>query len=156
MAVLSNAQEAVVIHTAWLYSPYGNNFFKTMRRLGAEKENLDVVADQIGTPTYAGDLAEAIVAILPQISEKTKGIYHFTNEGFCSWYDFACKIMEQSGLSCRINPIPSSAYLSRAKRPLYSVLDKSKIKKTFNIYIRHWEGGLKQCLNQLRNIKSLS
>lgn len=147
--VLKYAKEAVIIRTAWLYSPYGNNFVKTMRRLGAEKENLNVVADQIGTPTYAADLAAAIVQILPQISTENKGIYHFTNEGVCSWYDFARKIMELSGLNCKVNPIPSEAYPTKAKRPFYSVLDKSKIKQTFNIEIEHWEEGLKQCLKQL-------
>ena len=148
LAVLNNATEAVIIRTAWLYSPYGNNFVKTMRRLGAEKESINVVADQIGTPTYAGDLAEAIVAILPQISEKTKGIYHFTNEGVCSWYDFATEIMKQSGLKCQATPIPSSDYPTKANRPFYSVLDKSKIKETFNITIQHWQKGLEKCLKQ--------
>ena len=147
--VLEYAEQAVIIRTAWLYSPYGNNFVKTMRRLGAEKESLNVVADQIGTPTYAGDLAKTIVQILPQMSTINKGVYHFTNEGVCSWYDFARKIMELSGLSCKVNPIPSSAYPTKATRPFYSVLDKSKIKETFNINIQHWEEGLKECLNQL-------
>ena len=146
--VLKYADEAVIIRTAWLYSPYGNNFVKTMRRLGAEKESLNVVADQIGTPTYAADLAQAIVQILPQISPANKGVYHFTNEGVCSWYDFARKIMELSNLNCKVNPIPSSAYPTKATRPFYSVLDKSKIKETFNITIPHWEEGLKQCLKQ--------
>ena len=146
--VLKYADVAVIIRTAWLYSPYGNNFVKTMRRLGAEKESLNVVADQIGTPTYAADLAKAIAQILPQMSAANKGVYHFTNEGVCSWYDFARKIMELSGLSCRVNPIPSSAYPTKATRPFYSVLDKSKIKQTFNIKIPHWEEGLKQCLKQ--------
>lgn len=147
--VLKYAKEAVIIRTAWLYSPYGNNFVKTMRRLGAEKESLNVVADQIGTPTYAADLAAAIVRILPQISTANKGVYHFTNEGVCSWYDFARKIMELSGLDCTVKPIPSSAYPTKATRPFYSVLDKSKIKQTFNIEIEHWEEGLKRCLKQL-------
>ena len=147
--VLKYAEQAIIIRTAWLYSPYGNNFVKTMRRLGAEKESLNVVADQIGTPTYAADLAAAIVRILPQMSAENKGVYHFTNEGVCSWYDFARKIMELSGLNCKVNPIPSSAYPTKAKRPFYSVLDKSKIKQTFNLEIQHWEEGLKQCLKQL-------
>lgn len=146
--VLKYADVAVIIRTAWLYSPYGNNFVKTMRRLGAERESLNVVADQIGTPTYAADLAKAIAQILPQMSAANKGVYHFTNEGVCSWYDFARKIMELSGLSCKVNPIPSSAYPTKATRPFYSVLDKSKIKETFNITIPHWEEGLKQCLKQ--------
>ncbi len=147
-AVLLSAKEAVIIRTAWLYSSFGNNFVKTMRRLGAERESLNVVADQIGTPTYARDLAEAIVAILPQINEQTKGIYHYTNEGVCSWYDFAHEIMELSGLKCKVCPIPSSAYPTKATRPFYSVLDKSKIKQTFNLEIPHWKEGLTTCLKQ--------
>ncbi|MBQ7633655.1 MAG: dTDP-4-dehydrorhamnose reductase [Alphaproteobacteria bacterium] len=147
--VLQYAKEAVVIRTAWLYSPYGNNFVKTMRRLGVERESLNVVADQIGTPTYAVDLAETIVLILPQINEENKGIYHFTNEGVCSWYDFARKIMELSELKCNVNPISSAEYPTKAFRPFYSVLDKSKIKQTFGVEIEHWEEGLKQCLKQL-------
>lgn len=148
LAVLQNAKEAVIIRTAWLYSPYGNNFVKTMRRLGAEKESINVVTDQIGTPTYASDLAEALVQILPQINEQTRGIYHFTNEGVCSWYDFATEIMDQSGLTCQVNPIPTSAYPTRAQRPSYSVLDKSKIKSIFNIKIQHWKKGLEKCLER--------
>ncbi len=147
--VLKYAAEAVIIRTAWLYSPYGNNFVKTMRRLGAEKESLNVVTDQIGTPTYAADLAHAIMQILPQMNAANKGVYHFTNEGVCSWYDFARKIMELSSLKCQVNPIPSDAYPTKATRPFYSVLDKSKIKQTFNIEIEHWEEGLKKCLKQL-------
>lgn len=147
--VLRYAKEAVIIRTAWLYSPYGNNFVKTMRRLGAERESLNVVADQIGTPTYAADLAAAIARILPQMNVANKGVYHFTNEGVCSWYDFARKVMELSGLDCKVKPIPSSAYPTKATRPFYSVLDKSKIKQTFNIEIEHWEEGLKRCLKQL-------
>ena len=138
LAVLNNAKEAVVIRTAWLYSSCGNNFVKTMKRLGGERENINVVFDQIGTPTYAGDLAEAIVKILPLVCEKTKGIYHFTNEGVCSWYDFAVEIMKKSGLHCQVNPISSSSYPTKAIRPFYSVLDKSKIKNTFGVKIAHW------------------
>ena len=146
LAVLENAPTAVIIRTAWLYSPYGNNFVKTMRRLGAERETLNVVADQVGTPTYAADLAQAIVKILPQVSPKTAGIYHYTNEGVCSWYDFATAIMKESGLKCRVNPIPSSAYPTRALRPFYSVLDKSKTKAVFGIDIPHWQDALNRCL----------
>ena len=147
-AVINNAKVAVVIRTAWLYSPYGNNFVKTMRRFGAERDSLNVVADQVGTPTYAGDLAKAIVEIIPQMNEGNKGIYHFTNEGVCSWYDFAVKIMELSNLNCKVNPIPSSAYPTKATRPFYSVLDKTSIKETFNVTISHWTEGLKRCLKQ--------
>ncbi len=147
-AVLAHAKVAAVIRTAWLYSPYGNNFVKTMRRLGAEKESINVVCDQIGAPTYAADLAAAIAQILPQLNESNKGIYHFTNEGVCSWYDFAHEIMALSGLKCKVNPIPSSAYPTKAKRPFYSVLDKSKIKQTFNLSIPYWRESLVKCLKQ--------
>ena len=148
LAVLNNASVAVVIRTAWLYSPYGNNFVKTMRRLGAEKESINVVSDQIGTPTYAGDLADAIVQIIPQMTRENSGVYHFTNMGVCSWYDFASEIMEMSGLKCAVNPIKSSDYPTRAVRPFYSVLDKSKIQNVFNIKIQHWKKGLEKCLKQ--------
>ena len=152
VAVLENADVAVVIRTAWLYSPYGNNFVKTMRRLGAEKDSLNVVADQIGTPTYAADLADAIVKILPQITSENSGVYHFTNEGVCSWYDFANEIMELSNLKCVVNPIKSSQYPTPAARPFYSVLDKDKIKQVFGINITHWKDGLKRCISELNNI----
>ena len=152
LAVLENADVAVVIRTAWLYSPYGNNFVKTMRRLGAEKDSLNVVADQIGTPTYAADLADAIVKILPQMTSENSGVYHFTNEGVCSWYDFASEIMELSNLKCVVNPIKSSQYPTPASRPFYSVLDKDKIKQVFGINIKHWKDGLKRCISELNNI----
>lgn len=147
--VLKYADQAIIIRTAWLYSQYGNNFVKTMLRLGAEKDSINVVSDQVGSPTYAADLAKAIVQILPQIKPENKGIYHFTNEGVCSWYDFAHEIIKLSGFKCKVNPIPSSAYPTPAKRPFYSVLDKNKIKKVFNIEIQHWTQGLEQCLKQL-------
>lgn len=147
-AVMQYADNYVIIRTAWLYSQYGNNFMKTMQRLGAEKESIGVVSDQIGTPTFAGDLADAICKILPQMTPKTSGVYHFTNEGVCSWYDFAHKIMDLSKLPCLVKPIPSSAYPTKAKRPYYSVLDKSKIKEVFGIQIEHWETGLKKCLEK--------
>lgn len=148
LAVLENADVAVIIRTAWLYSANGNNFVKTMRRLGAEKESINVVADQIGTPTFAGDLAAAIVQIIPQMTKENSGIYHFTNEGVCSWYDFATEIMEQSNLNCVVNPIKSSQYPTPAARPFYSVLDKDKIKQTFGIKINHWKRSLQTCLKQ--------
>lgn len=148
LAVLENASCAIVIRTAWLYSAHGNNFVKTMRRLGAEKDVINVVADQIGTPTFAGDLADAIVQIIPQIKPENSGVYHFTNEGVCSWFDFATEIMEMSGLGCVVNPIKSHQYPTRATRPFYSVLDKDKIKDTFGIKIQHWKKGVEKCLKQ--------
>lgn len=149
-AVLKNAENAVVIRTAWLYSEFGNNFVKTMQRLGGERDSLNVVFDQVGTPTYAKDLAQAIVDILPQLSAKVKGVYHFSNEGVCSWYDFALAIMKKSGLKCQVNPIESREYPTKAVRPSYSVLNKGKIKSTFGISVRHWEAALDECINNLR------
>jgi len=147
-AVLKNAKTAVIIRTAWLYSPFGKNFVKTMRRLGEQKEQISVVSDQIGTPTYAGDLAQAIVDILPKVKAGQKSVYHFTNEGVCSWYDFAVEIMAQSKLKCKVIPIPSCAYPTKAVRPFYSVLSKEKIKQDFDLTIPHWKEGLKKCIKQ--------
>lgn len=146
--VLDNAQTAIIIRTAWLYSPHGSNFVKTMRKLGFERENLNVVFDQIGSPTNAYDLAQAIVAILSQINQNEKEIFHYTNEGVCSWYDFAIEIMDQSHLTCQVTPIESKEYPTPAPRPCYSVLNKQKIKQRFNITIPHWKESLKQCLKQ--------
>ncbi len=146
--LLEKSRSAVIIRTAWLYSEYGNNFVKTMRRLGAERDVLKVVFDQVGTPTYAGDLAEAIVKILPTIKYGEKRIYHFSNEGVCSWYDFACEIMKLSGLACKVLPIESSEYPTKAARPSFSVLNKSKIKSDFSITIPHWTESLARCIKQ--------
>lgn len=145
-AILQNNDNAIIIRTAWLYSPHGNNFVKTMLRLGEQRETINVVCDQIGTPTYAGDLADAIVKILPQINRDTAGIYHYTNLGVCSWYDFATAIMELGGRKCHVNAIPTSEYPTAATRPFYSVLDKTKIVKTFDIAIPHWHDALRRCL----------
>ena len=145
-AVLENSHCAVVIRTAWLYSAFGNNFVKTMRKLGNEKDVINVVADQIGTPTFAADLADAIVQIIPQMKPENSGVYHFTNEGVCSWYDFAVEIMDLSEIKCVVNPIKSNQYPTRAVRPFYSVLDKDKIKEVFGIKISHWKDSLKKAL----------
>jgi len=153
LAVLKHASEAVIIRTSWLYSVFGNNFVKTMQRLGKEKEELNVVCDQVGTPTFAGDLAQAIVQILPQINKENTGVYHFSNEGVCSWYDFATEIMNLSGLNCHVNPIPSSAYPTKATRPFYSVLSKEKIKQTFGIKIPYWKDSLIKCIKAMENLK---
>ena len=149
-AVLREAESAVVIRTAWLYSRFGNNFVKTMRRLGAERESLNVVFDQAGTPTCAADLAAAIVAMLPQIRPGMKEVYHFSNEGVASWYDFAVAIMEESHLACAVRPIESAEYPTRAARPAYSVLNKAKIKKDFGLSIPHWRDGLKRCVEAMK------
>ena len=146
-AVLETAETCAIVRTAWLYSPFGANFVKTMRRLGAEKEELSVVFDQIGTPTCAADLARAIVGLLPQMKDGAKEIYHYSNEGVCSWYDFAREIMKLSGLKCRVNPIESAQYPTKAKRPFYSVLNKSKI-KSLGINVPHWQESLEKCLKK--------
>lgn len=151
-AILNNNDTAIIIRTAWLYSTYGNNFVKTMLRLGKGREQINVVCDQIGTPTYAADLAKAIVMILPQINKTNKGIYHYTNEGVCSWFDFATEIMRLSDLKCKVNPISTAEYPTKAKRPVYSVLDKSTIKKTFGIQIPYWKESLSLCLNILNEL----
>jgi len=148
-AVLAEAETAVVIRTAWLYSSFGANFVKTMRRLGAERDSLGVIFDQIGTPTYAADLAAAIVAMLPQIKAGTKEVYHYSNEGVASWYDFAVAIMRESGLSCAVRPLETSEYPTKATRPAYSVLNKAKIRRDFGLTIPHWMDGLKRCIAQL-------
>ena len=148
-AVLAEAQTAVVIRTAWLYSSFGANFVKTMRRLGAERDSLGVIVDQIGTPTYAADLACAIVAMLPQIKPGVRDVYHYTNEGVASWYDFATVIMHESGLSCTVRPLETGEYPTRAVRPAYSVLNKAKIRRDFGITIPHWMDGLKRCLKMI-------
>lgn len=143
--------ESIIIRTAWLYSSFGNNFAKTMIRLGQEKESLNVVSDQYGTPTYAADLAKAMLDIVLFAEKKTfpAGIYHYSNEGETTWYDFASAIMKRAGLSCRINPIPTSEYPTKANRPQYSVLDKTKIKETFQIAIPQWEASLEKCINEI-------
>lgn len=139
----------VIIRTAWLYSEYGHNFVKTMRSLVACKPQLNVVFDQVGTPTYAGDLAEAIVQIIH--SDKIpSGIYHYSNEGVCSWYDFAQAIARQMGdTKCRIQPCHSSEFPSKVVRPNYSVLDKSLIKKTFGLDVPYWTDSLAHCMKNM-------
>ena len=144
------AKRGLIIRTAWLYSSFGNNFVKTMLRLGNERDALGVVADQIGTPTYAGDLARAILNILA--GEKFQDgmeIYHYSNEGVISWYDFAQAIMRESGTPCRINAIESKDFPAKANRPFYSVLNKSKMKRYFGIEIPYWLDSLKIVLKQL-------
>ena len=143
--------DAVIIRTAWLYSEFGNNFVKTMLRLGNEREQLSVVFDQIGSPTYAGDLAAAIFAVLVQAEADAfvPGIYHYSNEGVCSWYDFAVKIMELGNAPCRVLPIESKDYPAKAARPHFSVLNKAKIKTIYKISISHWEASLRECMKRI-------
>lgn len=143
--------DAVIIRTAWLYSEYGNNFVKTVLRLGAERDELRFIFDQVGTPTYAGDLADAMLAIVAQAEQGhfVSGIYHFTNEGVCSWYDFTVKILQLAQLPKRVIPIETKDYPTPAARPHYSVLNKGKIKATYGLTIPHWEVSLQDCLRQL-------
>lgn len=143
--------EAVIIRTAWLYSEFGSNFVKTVLRLGKERDELRFVFDQIGTPTYAGDLAAAVMAVVAA-DEKgayAPGIYHYSNEGVCSWFDFTIKILEIAGIGSRVFPIETKEYPTKAVRPPYSVLNKSKIKQTYGIAIPHWEASLRVCLEKL-------
>lgn len=137
-----------IIRTSWLYSEYGNNFLKTMLKLGQERDELKVISDQIGTPTYAGDLAELIVKIITE-DLSAYGVYHYSNEGVASWYDFARYIFELSGLECEVIPIPAESYPTAAIRPSYSVLDKSKVKETFNIAVPYWRDSLKLATDRL-------
>lgn len=146
--LLQSTPQAIILRTAWLYSSYGKNFVKTMLNLFSERDRLSVVFDQIGTPTYAADLAQMIFRIV-QSDERVPGVYHFTNEGVCSWYDFATEIKRQTNANIEILPILSSEYPSKTPRPHYSVLDKSKIKKTFHCEIPHWTDGLARCLQEL-------
>lgn len=152
-AVLESGCKYLIFRTAWLYSEYGNNFLRTMLRLTAEREHLDVVADQIGTPTYAGDLALALFSVIEgEMYKGREGIYHFTDEGVSSWYDFAVEIAAAAGREgCEINPCRTSEYPSKAPRPAYSVLDKTKVKRTFGIGIPHWRESMLYCLERMKN-----
>ena len=144
--VLRYAHESVVIRTSWLFSQYGKNFFKTMQKLGREHQEISVVGDQYGCPTYAADLASVIVEIMPQINESNSGIYHFSNKGKCSWAQFATEIMKQSNIDCAVKFIPTKEYPTIAKRPMYSVLDKTKIIETFGFKIPDWQDALARCI----------
>ncbi|WP_336093975.1 dTDP-4-dehydrorhamnose reductase [Leeuwenhoekiella sp. CH_XMU1409-2] len=142
--------DCAIIRTSWLYSSFGENFVKTMLRLGQEKEQLNVVDDQVGSPTYAGDLADFILKYALGFRSTTTRILHYTNEGMCSWYDFAIEIMRLAGLSCDVRPIPASAYPTQAKRPSYSVLDTHALKKEFGVPIPYWRSSLETCIKQLK------
>ena len=141
-----NPKNSIIIRTSWVYSSFGANFVKTMLRLGKEKESLGVIFDQVGTPTYARDLAKAILDILPQINKQKVETYHYSNEGVLSWYDFAKEIMRMAKLDCKVNPIETKEYPTPAERPHYSLLNKAKIKEHFNITIPFWKDSLDECL----------
>lgn len=145
---------SMVIRTSWLYSFFGANFVKTILAKGKENDRLRVVFDQTGTPTYAADLASAIMIIISGVIRNKlafhAGIYHYSNEGVCSWYDLATEVVKEAGLDCNIIPVLSKDYQSTAKRPAYSVLDKTKIKETYNLEIPHWRTSLKRCIKMLK------
>ncbi|MCD8261281.1 MAG: dTDP-4-dehydrorhamnose reductase [Bacteroides sp.] len=146
--VLDACRQAAVIRTSWLYSTYGSNFVKTMIRLGQEREQLSVIFDQVGTPTYAADLTAAILAIINK--GVVTGIYHYSNEGVCSWYDFTRSIHKLAGITtCKVFPIHTEDYPTKAPRPHYSVMDKTHIKNTYGIEIPHWEDSLEVCIKRL-------
>ena len=149
-ALLSVCNTSFIIRTSWLYSSFGNNFVKTMLRLGNERDSINVVFDQVGTPTYAADLANAIWEIITSKSTDY-GVYHFSNEGVCSWYDFTTAIFRLTNTNCQVFPIESSEYPTKTPRPLYSVLNKRKIKSTFAVSIPHWEVSLQKCLQILKD-----
>jgi dTDP-4-dehydrorhamnose reductase len=145
IAIAESLKEHFILRTSWLYSEYGQNFLKTMLRLGAERDSLGVVADQIGTPTYAKDLALIVLKII--VKDKADfGTYHYSNEGVASWYDFAKAIFEESNMLVKLNPIKSEAYPTPAVRPKFSVMDKSKIKSVWSLEIPYWRDSLKECL----------
>lgn len=149
-AIQTSGCDFTIIRTSWLYSSFGNNFVKTMIRLGSEKELLNVVSDQIGSPTYCADLAQLIISQLENFQRHKNNIYHYSNEGVSSWYDFAYEIMKMSRLKCQVNPILTSAYPTPAERPRFSVMDKSKIKNDFNLTLPHWKESLAKCIHLLR------
>jgi len=149
----------MVLRTSWVYSSFGHNFVKTMIRLGTERDDLGIVFDQIGTPTYARDLAHAMLSIIDMVEKeeidqsKLQGIFHYSNEGVTSWYDFAKAIFEMENIDCNTRPIETSEYPTPAKRPPFSVLNKNKIKNTFGIQIPHWRPALKACLSEIKKNK---
>jgi dTDP-4-dehydrorhamnose reductase len=151
LAIQAINPKGCIIRTSWVYSEFGNNFVKTMQRLGSERQELNIIFDQVGTPTYAGDLAQAILDIVDNNFSNTENqIYHFSNEGVCSWYDFAKTIFEQSGINCKVSPIETKNYPTPATRPHYSLMNKAKIKTHFNISIPYWKDSLKICMQKLQ------
>lgn len=144
-----NPKHSIIIRTSWVYSTFGNNFVKTMLNLAKSREQLTIIADQIGSPTYAQNLAKTILDIIPKINNDEVEVYHYANEGICSWYDFAFEIFNQTNINCKVLPIETKDYPTAAKRPPYSVMNKSKIKNTFNIEIPHWKTSLTKCLKNL-------
>ena len=151
LAIKQHLNKYFILRTSWLYSEYGNNFVKTMLKLGSERDELKIIADQAGTPTYGMDLAACIMQIISSGSA-AYGLYHYSDEGVASWYDFAVAIFDLSGTKVKTLPIKTSEYATKAVRPAYSVMDKSKIKKTFNIEIPYWRDSLALCIARLKNM----
>lgn len=148
--ILQEADTVLIFRTAWLFSVYGKDFVKTIKKLAESRTELKVIYDQVGSPCYAGDLAQYVLEILPQVKKGTKEIYHLTNEGVCSWYDLACQIVKGFQLNCQVIPIPSEEFVQKAPRPHYSVLDKKKVKKDFGINLRHYSESLADCIAKLK------
>lgn len=150
--IISNLKTYFILRTSWLYSEFGSNFLKTMLKLSIDRSEINVIADQVGTPTYAKDLALAIVKII-ELDSEHYGVYHYSNQGVASWYDFATAIFDITEIPVKVNPIPTEQYPTPALRPSYSVLDKSKIVDTFNIYIPYWRKSLEKAIVSHKNIK---
>jgi len=148
-AILASGCRSMILRSAWMFSPYGRNFVKTMRRLTAERDQLNVVFDQVGTPTYAADLAGFLCRLIAERNLDHTGIYNFTDEGVCSWYDFACAVRDLSGNRCEIRPCHTDEYPVKASRPHYSVLDKTKVKATFGLTLPHWYASLQECMKRI-------
>ncbi len=159
-AALNHNKNTIIIRTSWLYSSFGNNFVKTMLRVGHEKDALNVIFDQLGSPTYAGDLAAAILQIIRQLNEgrhninDVRGIYHYSNEGVASWYDFAHEIFRQRGIDIHVTPVRTKEYPTPATRPQFSVMDKSSIKEVFDLQIPYWQDSLAACINLIDQTRS--
>jgi dTDP-4-dehydrorhamnose reductase len=148
--VIFNASRSVIIRTSWLYSSHGHNFVKTILSKAQENKSLRVVYDQIGTPTYAADLAKALLDIIPRLPSRVRGeIYNYSNEGVCSWYDFALAIIEMQGINCAVTPVQSKEFKTAAARPHYSVLDKARFRNDFGLEVPHWRNGLMRCLEKM-------
>jgi len=150
--ILKFCNNFIIIRTSWLYSPFGKNFVKTIQKIANEKESIKVVFDQVGTPTYAKDLADAILNILPKLNKNCREIFHYSNEGVASWYDFANAIVELSNIKCKVEPIETKDFPTPAKRPHFSVLNKYKIKNAFNLEIPYWRNSLINCLKRMDTI----
>lgn len=153
--LMKNLKTGLIIRTAWLFSSYGKDFVKTIYHLALQKDTLNVVFDQTGSPCYGEDLAKAVIEILPRIKNNTCEIYHYTNEGVCTWYDLAYFIVNEFSLKCIVRPVHSFEFSQKAPRPSYSVLDKTKIKQDFNVSIDHYSFALKRCIEKIKRVEKI-